>query len=141
MINYLKLTFFQLRKKSNIINAILVSLAILVVIGSNSYKKMYNNFQLNDSKNYLATYMLQVDKREDLTNEENYNTLKNIENVTNISYMYEFSDVIHSDLFKTDKFSGDIQIYNSSNESLPEIVKGTNFPDNDGYYMVCPINF
>ena len=55
--------------------------------------------------------------------------------------MYEYSSVISSDLFKTDKFKGDIQIYNSSNESLPEIVKGTNFPDDDGYYMVCPVNF
>ncbi len=139
----------ELRKKSTIINIILVSLIFIFVFFLNSYLKTSVNYLENDildarfsleftiyGKDDPNFKMETIDDAEKLKEE-----LLKIDHVTYIANSYAYSDGNVSDDLKVTGLEGVIEYYAANNESLPEIVYGTNFPDKDGDYMVCPENF
>lgn len=82
---------------------------------------------------YLITTLEDADKLKE--------ELYKIDHVANILNIFAYWDVISSDEFKGNGLDGNVEIYAANNKSLPEIVYGTNFPDEDGNYMICPENF
>lgn len=67
--------------------------------------------------------------------------LLSIENVVNVSNSYAYWTILKSNDLKKLRIDGEIGIYSATNKSLPEIILGTNFPSEEGNYLICPENF
>ncbi len=139
----------ELRKKSTIINIILVSLVFIFVFFLNSYLKTSVNHLENDILD--ARFILELtitgttDPKYKWETRDDVNKLKEdllkIDHVTYIANSYAYWTSNISDDLKVTGLDGTVEYYAANNKSLPEIVYGTNFPDEDGDYMVCPENF
>lgn len=55
--------------------------------------------------------------------------------------MYAYRTIIYSSQLSNSKLEGAVEIYAANNDTLPEIIEGTNFPDDNGNYIICPQNF
>ncbi len=136
---YFRLAKYQMRKKSNFIVAIIIGLVISIVFLLNTYQTSWHNYIQKDTYDQLVFRNLYIES--DTTSEEEMEVLRNIDHVSNVTYMYEYSEIAEIENIQTNNIPGYINIYEANNKSLPKIVEGTNFLDNEGYYMVCPANF
>lgn len=138
MKRYYNLIKYQLRKKNNFLVAVIISLLISVIFLLNTYQKSWNNYLQTDIYEQLVFRSLQVFS--DTSSEEEKVQLENISHIINVVPMSEYRSSVSIQEFPNEN-NKTINIFSANNESIPEIVEGTNFPDNDGYYMICPINF
>ena len=148
MRNLLKIsTKFQFRSKMAKYNILFLTIMILLTIFLFAYKetlkhyldvdayKQFNLFfanKITDEENHIWTT-----KELDLMQKE----IQEIPHVTFTTYQYAFGTYFEFPEFKSDILEGYAMVYAASNETLPEIADGTNFPDDDGNYLVCPENF
>lgn len=91
------------------------------------------------------TYSKYHNRLYQLVKKESYETkkkdIKGIPHIITILHEYNIaSEYLSSEEFKTPNTDHTIQAYTADNLSLPKIKYGTNFPDKQGFYMVCPIN-
>ena len=139
MRNIFNLSFkFQFRKKTTILNIILISLSFLIVLGINTYSDSAMNYMENDVYKSIYFKSLEVSVREDEDRNKVRKDLENLENVSLVSNFYSYSDILTSKELSNKKLSGEVQIHVSNNNSLPQIIKGTKFPDNKENYLICP---
>lgn len=142
MKNKVKLAFmFQSRRKSTIFNIIFITIAVLIVLAINTYSDTAINFMNSEIYNsiyYQGLEVLTIGEKDRKVAREK---LEEIEHVSIVTDFYNYNLRIGTDEFKNEKLEGDIQLYIGNNNTLPEIVLGTNFPDNEGNYLVCPENF
>lgn len=139
MKNFLNLSFrFQFRKKTTVFNILLMTLSFLIVLGINTYSDSAMNYMENDVFHSIYFKSLEVSVREGEDRAKVRKELENIENVTLVSNFYSYSDILTSKELTNKKLSGDVQIHVSNNGSLPKIIKGTNFPDDNGNCLICP---
>lgn len=139
MKNIFNLIKFQLRKKTNILTIIIIGILISIALLNNIYNASMNNMtkDIGESKEFRSFNVYKDDNDEKLIDE-----LKSIKYVINATPAYEYLGyALNVDTFITSKLNGEFSVTPASNESLPKIVKGINFPDDEGYYMVCPQNF
>ena len=90
--------------------------------------------ELNESSAQFKKYSL----------EELEEIRKNLENVEHVVYATNwpyYFNALTSETLAINDFNGMVSIYSANNKILPKIIKGTNFPDDDGDYMICPANF
>ena len=138
--NYLELAKYQIRKKANILSVIIITIALCFIFVLSTYKESVNNRLLYDNKYNIANRTLDIINNE-IPKEEMLEKLKDLDHVVDIGYSAYYNDFLKIDEFKTDIFTGYIFFIAVDNNALPEIIEGTNFPDNDGYYMICPKSF
>ena len=139
MRNIFNLSFkFQFRKKTTILNIILISLSFLIVLGINTYSDSAMNYMENGVYKSIYFKSLEVSVRDDEDRSKVRKDLENLENVSLVSNFYSYSDILTSKDLSNKKLSGEVQIYVSNNDSLPQIIKGTKFPDNKENYLICP---
>ncbi len=157
MKNYFKLAIkFQIRRKETIFNIIFISLTAFLILGFSSYYLSSQEYLKNDIydvkpyrkldvQNDINIELEETDKEYiNLLNKElnrQKEELRNIPHVTNVVNTYAERTILTVNDFKINNLNGEIEVNSSNNDSLPEIVYGTNFPDEDGNYMVCPENF
>ncbi len=135
------------RNKMTKINIIFITLMMLLMIFLFTYKETIKNYLNKDIydrifNNYLAFKVRNDDK--DWTKEEvdaMQEEIRKIPHVLFTTYQYAFASFLQVPQFKNDKIYGNMIGYVASNETLPKIVSGTNFPDDKGNYLVCPENF
>lgn len=115
--------------------ALLLLLGTIVSINKKTTEEMLNK----------ETYSKYHNRLYQLVKKESYETkkkdIKGIPHIITILHEYNIaSEYLSSETFKTPNTDHTIQAYTADNLSLPEIKYGTNFPDKQGFYMVCPIN-
>lgn len=118
---------------------VVLSIFVVNILILKSYQISYNNYINEDilKNNVYRTLIIGSSDNNKIRVEK----LKNISNIVNIvpSNLYQLG-LISKEMI-TSKFPGQIWIYNANNNSIPTVIDGTNFPDNDSYYMICPQNF
>ena len=134
------------RKKINVISCITIGLLISMTILIGTYYKSMNNFIEKDLKNDFYYTTLLVNQKYNL--EEEKKDLKiireEIEKVDGVIGVFSATsryNGITMKSLKTDEISGNTELYAANNKTLPKIVKGTNFPDYENNYIICPENF
>lgn len=135
-----------IRKKTNIFNAILIGLIMGLTILISTYRSTMNNFVNNDIKNdfYYNTILVgKSDNDGDLkySQEEIRAELNSIDNVVGVFAVTSRYNGLVSKQFAINNLSGRTELYAANNKSLPEIVEGSNFPDEYNNYIICPQNF
>ena len=132
---------FQLRKKTNILSILIIGIAMSITIINYVNNESEKNMYENDVFDALEYRTLRVGKEND--NNSNYiDELEKKEHINIASYSFEyFGFGVTVDEFNKGKLTGEFRIIPANNNSLPKIVDGTNFPDDDNYYMICPENF
>ncbi len=139
--NYFSLVKFQLRKKSNYIVAVIIGLIIGIATLVYTYETSWKNYLNKDVYEDITFRNLHI-QTDNETSEEELQKLQALDYVSNVTYMYEYLKTYEiEDLTTNAETFARADFYTANNESLPQIVKGTDFPDDDGYYMVCPENF
>lgn len=142
-----KLSFKNLyRKKRNIISTFMIGILLGLTVLIGTYYKTMNNFINKDIKNDFFYNTLLVGKK--YSSEETKPTLeeirKELENIDGIIGVFSATSRYNgliSKQFAVNGLSGRSDLYAANNETLPEIVNGTNFPDNNDNYIICPENF
>lgn len=131
-----------LRSKANIFSVILISILLVMIIVIDSYKTTINNHVENL---FLSDYyfrMLEVKKNN--TDEEKKKELLNIPHIISTFPLYigQTSNALTSKEFTNDIFSeGYIETDTITKSGIQNIVRGTTFPNDEGDYIVCPVNF
>ncbi len=131
----------MLRKKTTIFNIAFFSIVILVIVVLNAYSATAINYMKNDIYNSIYYKSLTIGPKEEDNIEELKKTIKSIDHVSLVIEQYAYNMLMDSEEFKNEKFDGEVFFNVANNQSLPKIVKGTNFPDEEGNYLVCPTNF
>lgn len=141
----LKICFFNIIRsmKSKIgivIMGIFATLCLLINVANGTLNN-YINKDTYQGYNYRS---LSVSR--DLSNvsyDDIYEIEKDIESVKDVqaSFLSFYYGQGVSIVGYNGNLDGKIELTTASNDSLLEIVKGTNFPNDDGYYMICPQNF
>lgn len=139
MKNIFKLSFLlQSRKKSIIFNILFIAISILIVLGVNTYSDSAINYMNNDVYNSVFFKSLEVFTSEYDNVEEIKKELESLENITVVSNFYSYSDILQTKEFVNEKMDGMVNLYVASNKSLPNVTFGTDFPDEEGNYLICP---
>lgn len=144
---YLSLKYFFKNKRmfiSFIIIGLILTLTIIITCYNSSAKNYYE-------KGYLYQFRAFNDLRVEPQYGVEYPTEKQIEaerskiqSIDHITGVYRlYTGFIHLTVldFQKEGNDGFITLYAANDKTLPELVKGEVFPDNDGYYLVCPDNF
>lgn len=136
----------QFRRKSTFLNMFFIGIAMFLLIIINTYKSSTNNYLENSEKDNFFLRQLFVTPNNVSTIMEKQESdikkdLSSIDHVINVVRFQFHFDGLHSKDFKNDKLEGTFEIYSANNKTLPKIIEGTNFPDDDGYYLICPKNF
>ncbi len=140
-------TKFQLRNKMTIYNIIFLTIMILLMIFLFTYKETIKNYLDVDVYNSTFTRFFANKIAEDernWTREELDSMQKEIRKIPHVkftTYQYAFGTTFQIPELTNDILNGYIIGYAASNDTLPEIVKGNNFPDDKGNYLICPENF
>ena len=135
MKNSFNLVKFQLRKKSNYLTALIIGILMSVTILSNTYQKTNTNFVENDIYQNLEFRQLRVSGKN--KRENDMSILKDIDHIVNVAYMTHINKTV--EIVELDNNATNLN--SATNKSLPKIVKGSNFDDEEGAYMVCPYNY
>ncbi len=140
-------TRYQFRRKRNIFNIIFIGFAMFISILLSTYNTSAINYMHNDIYDSFYFKTLNVWKNENdlinegLTLEDVRDDLSSLKNITNVSSIASYRDMLYSSELVTDKLDGYVEFYSANNSTLPKIVAGTNFPNSNGYYMICPEKF
>lgn len=143
----MKKIFFYLRpifrKKSTILTFILIGISMsLILILSSYYATSYNGYYGEIRENiYYNTYWITTDNKENsISNMKK--VLGSIEHIVGIfpEHLWINGGTIE-EFKKNAKIDGRINLQVANNQTLPEIVKGSNFPRKGENYIICPQNF
>ena len=119
-------------------------LLIIILISSifclNTYKKSYNAYISNGNYKTLLYKTLLVWNDNKSFNEIKRELTQN-KHILKVHHSYNFQNGLESMIFRNNNISGELWIYNISQENIPKIVYGDYFPDNKNYYIICPQNF
>ena len=119
-------------------------LLIIILISSifclNTYKKSYNAYISNGNYKTLLYKTLLVWNDNKSFNEIKRELTQN-KHILKVQHSYNFQNGLESMIFRNNNISGELWIYNISQENIPKIVYGDYFPDNKNYYIICPQNF
>lgn len=127
-----------IRNKFVLLIISIISLILFLGTIISIYQKSTEEFTENYSTKEYATKMIMVDHPEK-NMQQQIDELLNFNHIIDAFPNYDLGSVtLQSDLLKKDNTDGKIKAYTSTNNSLPEIAYGSNFPDNDGFYLVCP---
>lgn len=134
------------RSKRKIINVIIFGIFITLIIAVKSINATTNNYLKNDIYHgYNQRSMVVYYDNEN--NNYNYNDLTKIENdvmsVEHVesAYSYFYANNGAKIVEYDGNLPGEIYTFASNNNSVLPIVKGTNYPDDSGNYMICPEKF
>ncbi len=136
----------QFRRKSTFLNMFFIGIAMFLLIIINTYKSSTNNYLENSEKDdfFLRQLFVTPNNVEKLLEKQESDIKKDLSSIDHVINVVRFQfhfDGLHSKDFKNDKLEGTFEIYSANNKTLPKIIEGTNFPDDDGYYLICPKNF
>lgn len=132
-----------LRKKSTILTFILIGISMsLILILSSYYATSYNGYYGEIRENiYYNTYWVTTDNEKNNISDIK-RTLENVEHIVGIfSEQLWINGGIIEEFKKNDKVDGRINLQVANNQTLPEIVEGSDFPIKEGNYIICPQNF
>ena len=143
----MKKVFFYLqpilRKKSTILTFALIGISMsLILILSSYYATSYNGYYGEIRENiYYNTYWVTTDNEKN-----NISDIKrNLESVEHIVGIFPenlwVNGGIVEEFKKNEKVDGRINLQVANNNTLPEIVEGSKFPDEERNYIICPQNF
>lgn len=126
------------RNKKNILLIILISVIFFLGTIISVYEKsVEKHIDENIFTDYLSR-MFSVGKK-DTTYEEKQNELEKIEHISAIFPNYEIGVLtLKNKDWENKKLDGTIWAYIANSETLPNITYGSDFKDNNNYYMVCP---
>ena len=129
------------RNKKNIIAFVIIGLSISMLVVATFFKYTTDNYINNGIKKSSVYKVLYVNNSNSNDMEKVKNQIRSIRYVTGVFKEYSYQTGVEIDDFKTDKLDGSVWVYSATNETLPEIVEGSNFPDYEHNYMICPENF
>lgn len=113
--------------------ALLLLLGTIVSINERTTEEALNNESSSSYVNRLYTLM----KKGNFS--EKQSEVSNLPHILSVLHEYGIaSQSLSTDTWKTPNSDHTIETYTADNKSLPKIKYGTNFPDDDGFYMVCP---
>lgn len=130
------------RKKNTMVNIAIISLSIVVLLGSFTIADTISTFiEKNIDKNieYRAMFV-----RYDVTEESLSSAmekLSEIDNVYKVLEQEEYQTTVNINEFKSEKTDGEIHLVGSNKELTPSIIAGRNIEDDDAHVLICPINF
>ena len=135
-----------LRRKENIYGIFIIGITFLLSVILGTYYSTTQSFIEHDIKEDFNSNTLIVSKKYDDENnppnlKEVRHELEKIENVVGVFSVTSRNTGLISNDFKNNNVSGRVELYAANNKSLPEIIKGTNFPDEKNNYIICPQNF
>lgn len=140
-------TKLQLRSKATKYNILFLTIMILLMIFLFTFKESLKNYVNSDiDRQFNLFFAIKIPDKEDYnwsTKEldEMQKEIRKISHVTFTTYQYAFGTYFKFPDFENDKLEGYAMVYAASNDTLPEISNGTNFPDDKGDYLICPENF
>lgn len=126
-----------IRNKKTI--ALIIVLAISFFLGTiiSVYQVSTENKIKEHSRGRYADRMILV-LNEDKKIEDQLIELKDVPHIEDAFRSYDLGYInMQTDIFKRKNTDGFVTLYVSSNKTLPQITHGNNFPDNEGYYMIC----
>lgn len=124
-------------KKSKIVMAIMGFIFFLGTILSFYQKGAEKMFNKYGSEDYIQKTIVVGKLNVSIKNQKE--ELRQIQHVKSVFNLYDLmSNRFFSEELKTNNTNGLIVAYTSDNETIPNIVAGSNFPDNEGFYMICP---
>ncbi len=129
------------RNNINKLNILIISVFFFLISVINCYyytTKNYLNVDIKTGISYKRLYV-GLDRQESQDNTRKL--LENIEHVVGVFSESSYFNGIHSKEFAQKKMDGTVEIYSATNNSLPNLVKGRDFPTQDGNYIICPKNF
>ena len=134
---------YLFRNKKSIFSFILIGLVMSLSILVGTYNATAKNYLKNGIKENWKFKTLYVTPNSQYNNNQNYNIeqLEKVEHIEAVFKEYGYQNGMEIDTFKTNKLSGIVELYAATNKILPKIVDGTNFPNHDKNYMICPKNF
>lgn len=137
---------YVVRKKHNILLAFLVGILIGITTIISTYNTTIINYLKNDISNDFFSNTLLVGKmysegEEKPSLDEVRNELETHENIIGVFRVTSRYNGLIAEEFSNNYLSGRFDLYAATNLTLPEITKGTNFPDNKGNYMICSERF
>lgn len=132
-----------LRKKSTLLTFILIGISMsLILILSSYYATSYNGYYGEIRENiYYNTYWITTYNAENNTSDTK-KTLESIDHIVGVfpEYLWINGGIIE-EFKKNSKVDGRINLQVADNQTLPEIVDGSNFPSKEENYIICPQNF
>lgn len=132
-----------LRKKSTILTFVLIGISMsLILILSSYYATSYNGYYGEIRENiYYNTYWVTTDNEKNNISDIK-STLESVEHIVGIfPEQLWINGGIIEEFEKSDKVDGRINLQVANNQTLPEIVEGSDFPIEEGNYIICPYNF
>lgn len=113
--------------------ALILLLGTIVSINEKTAEESLNEVSSSKYVNRLYTLI----KKGEFT--EKKADVSHISHILTILHEYENAyQLLSSEEFKTPNSDSTVEAYTADNLSLPNIKYGTNFPDKQGFYMVCP---
>lgn len=133
---------YQFRRKSNIFIALIIGIVMFINIMLGTYNISAINYMNSDDSYYYRLLSIFIDMENSNKNLNDIRKdLENINHVNNVSLFITHRTMLHSNELENNNMDGTIELFSANNNTLPEIVKGTDFPDNEGNYIICPENF
>ena len=127
-----------LRNKKIIILIFLISTILLFGTIISTYQKSLTEHINNYSTSMYESLMYTVGKKNS-TYEEKEQELKSIDHISYVSREYDVGTfTLSNQEWHNSKVDGDIWVYVANNNTLPKIVKGSNYMDEEQNYLVCP---
>lgn len=127
-------------KNGNIIFIIILAIIIFIVFLSSSYYKSLKDLYKSDYYELEQLRYLEVRSKEEIIKPlEMKSIISNDDNVVLVTEFYNYmTTYLRNDMFNKDY---GIYLYVANNNTLPKLVKGVNFPNNEGNYLICPQKF
>jgi len=96
------------------------------------------NLYYNPRGKYVKR-MIMVGKLEDMDLQEQKKELIQLDHILDVMPNYDIASMVfENNEFKTKNTDGKIKAFTASNSTIPKIEEGTNFPHNEGMYLICP---
>ena len=136
---YLAFKYLYRNKRRRITLIIVIVLLVLCVM-INSYRESIINYLNYDMYKSIDGKILSISSYEYRSEEERKKVLA-VDHVQEVFFANgSFTKILNTE-FKTEISNGDINAHVASNNTLPKIINGTNFPDSENNYLICPEKF
>ena len=136
---YLAFKYLYRNKRRKITLIIVIVLLVLCVM-VNSYRESIINYLNYAMYKSIDGKILSVSSYEYRSEEERKKVLA-VDHVQEVFFANgSFTKILNTE-FKTEISNGDINAHVASNNTLPKIINGTNFPDSENNYLICPEKF
>ena len=148
MSKFIKLIKPIIKKKITLFSFILLGIVMsLTILVQTYYQTVHNAFygEIANNMNF-ATFTVGKEYNNKVSYQKFITNMRfELENIEHVNGVFQsntrFNGVTVKEFAKNKKINGSFKIFAANNKTLPKILKGTNFPDLDGYYMVCSKNF